>query len=86
MSLTGRVACLYQQHPVLPVDDIGTLPLTELTPLGGFRRVNLSNLRQSSGRLRIEDCPVGDDALLCRASGKLVREIRIETMLEVRHD
>jgi hypothetical protein len=30
--------------------DKGALNLTELIPVGGLRRVNLSNLRQASGR------------------------------------
>lgn len=77
LSLTGQVACLYQRHPVLSVDDIGALPLTELTPLGGVRRVNLSNLRQASGRLRIEDCPVGDDAALQSQTGHLVGSVTV---------
>jgi hypothetical protein len=49
----------------------GTLNLTELTPLGGLKRVNLSNLRQASGRARIEDCPVYDGIV---REGKLIRD------------
>ena len=77
LSLTGQVAALYQRHPVLVVDGLGALPLTELTPLGGMRRVNLSNLRQASGRLRLEDCPVGDDATMHSESGQLVGVVRL---------
>lgn len=77
LSLTGRMACLYQRHPVLMVDDIGALPLTEVTPLGGLRRVNLSNLRQASGRLRIEDCPVGDETALQSQTGHLVGSVTV---------
>ncbi|HEY3415640.1 MAG TPA: hypothetical protein VGM23_02035 [Armatimonadota bacterium] len=78
LTLIGKVALLYQQHPVLPVEGLGSLALTEVTPLGGLRRVNLSNLRQASGRLRLEDCPVGDDAALQSESGRLVGAVRVE--------
>jgi hypothetical protein len=54
---------------VLPVGELGALNLTLLAPLGGLRRVNLSNLRQASGRCRIEDCPVYDDVV---TEGKLI--------------
>ncbi len=49
----------------------GSLNLTELVPLGGLARVNLSNLRQSSGRIRIESCPVYDGDL---RDGRLIRD------------
>jgi len=39
--------------------------------LGGLARVNLSNLRQSSGRIRIESCPVYDGDL---RDGRLIRD------------
>jgi hypothetical protein len=75
LDLTEKVARFYQLHPVLPVGDHGALNLTELVPLGGLKRVNLSNLRQASGRCRIEDCPVYDGMV---QSGKLVAEVTIE--------
>ena len=53
----------FQTHPTLPVGERGALNLTLLVPLGGWRRVNLSNLRQVSGRCRVEDCPVYDDTV-----------------------
>lgn len=45
-------------------DDQGYLNLTLLQPLGSGagRRVNLSNLRQVTGRCRIEDCPIYSQA------------------------
>ncbi len=76
LDLTERVARFYQLHSVLQIGEHGVLNITELVPLGGLKRVNLSNLRQSSGRCRIEDCPVYDGRVL---SGKLVTAIRIET-------
>ena len=82
LDLTEKVARFYQLHPVLTVGDHGLLAITELVPLGGLKRVNLSNLRQASGRCRIEDCPVYDG---CVVAGKLVRDIRIQTDLEESH-
>lgn len=43
--------------------------LREMVPIGGLERPNLSNLRQASGRYRIEDVPVFDHVL---EEGKLV--------------
>jgi len=57
------------------VEDRGTLNITELVPLGGLRRVNLSDLRQSSGRCRIEDCPVYDGLV---ETGPLIRDRKFE--------
>lgn len=75
LDLTEKVARFYQLHPVLEVGEHGALNLTELTPLGGLKRVNLSNLRQSSGKCRIEDCPVYDGRVV---SGKLATGLRLE--------
>lgn len=74
LSLMEKVARFYQLHPVLSVG----LHLTELVPIGCLKRVNLSNLRQASGRCRIEDCPVYDGKV---QSGRLATGIRIETNL-----
>jgi hypothetical protein len=65
------VSCFLQLNPVIPITDQGELNLTELVPLGGLARVNLSNLRQSSGRLRIESCPVYDGEI---RYGRLIRD------------
>ncbi|HIQ02771.1 MAG TPA: hypothetical protein EYH30_11755 [Anaerolineales bacterium] len=75
LDLQEKVARFYQRYPVLTVEDRGTINLTELTPLGGLRRVNLSDLRQSSGRCRIEDCPVYDGVV---ETGPLVKDRRFE--------
>lgn len=74
LDLMEKVARFYQLHPVLP----SGLSLMELVPLGGLKRVNLSSLRQASGRCRIEDCPVYDGKA---QSGRLATGIRIETNL-----
>ena len=79
LDLTEKVARFYQLHPVLAIGDHGTLNVTELLPLGGLKRVNLSNLRQSSGRCRIEDCPVYDGRVV---SGKLATGLRLELSTE----
>lgn len=71
LALQESIARLYQRYPFIPIGDEGSLNLTELVPVGGLRRVNLSNLRQASGRARIEDCPVYDGQVQL---GKLIRD------------
>ncbi len=75
LDLTEKVARFYQLHPVITVGEHGSLNLTELVPLGGLKRVNLSNLRQASGRCRIEDCPVYDGRV---QSGRLAAGIEVQ--------
>ncbi|HUT54396.1 MAG TPA: hypothetical protein VM658_13490 [bacterium] len=75
LDLQEKVARFYQLHPILAVADRGSLNVTELVPLGGLNRVNLSNLRQSSGRCRIEDCPIYDGLV---RNGKLVRDVTFQ--------
>ncbi len=75
LELIEKVARFYQLHPVLEVGARGSLNLTELVPLGGLKRVNLSNLRQASGRYRIEDCPIYDGRVV---TGKLATGVKIE--------
>jgi len=72
LTLMGKVARFYQVHTVMHIGDHGSLNLTELMPLGGLKRVNLSNLRQASGRCRIEDCPVYDGRVIY---GQLIKEV-----------
>jgi len=69
------VSRFIQCTPVLPIDDKGALNLTELAPLGGLSRVNLSNLKQSAGRIRIEDCPVYDGQI---HNGQLIKDRTFE--------
>jgi len=75
LDLQEKVARFYQLHPTLTVADRGSLNVTELVPLGGLKRVNLSNLRQSSGRCRIEDCPIYDGLV---KEGKLVKDVTFQ--------
>jgi len=75
LDLTEKVARFYQLHPSFPVGEHGSLNVTELVPLGGLKRVNLSNLRQASGRCRIEDCPIYDGSV---SAGKLATGVKIE--------
>lgn len=78
LDLTERVTRFYQLHPVLEVGEHGSLNVTELTPLGGLKRVNLSNLREVAGKCRIEDCPVYDGRV---TAGKLATGLRLELSL-----
>ena len=71
LDLTEKVSRFYQLFPILFLAGRGSLNLTELVPVGGLARVNLSNLRQSTGRLRIEDCPIYDGHV---ETGKLIRD------------
>jgi hypothetical protein len=71
LDFQESVSRFLQLNPVISVADQGDLNLTELIPLGGLARVNLSNLRQSSGRLRIESCPVYDGEI---RNGRLIRD------------
>jgi len=75
LDLTEKIARFYLLHPVLEVGEHGTLNVTELTPFGGLKRVNLSNLRQASGKCRIEDCPVYDGRVV---NGKLVTSLELK--------
>ena len=58
LDLQERWALFLQLHPLLDFATYGYLPVDELVPVGGLNRVNLSNLRQASGRVRIVDCPI----------------------------
>jgi len=58
LTLQQSMSRFLADHPTFDVGDYGPLNLTEVTPLGGGRRVNLSNLRQATGMCRIEDFPV----------------------------
>jgi hypothetical protein len=71
LQFQESVSRFLQRNPVISIADQGELNLTELVPLGGLARVNLSNLRQSSGRIRIESCPVYDGEI---RNGRLIRD------------
>ncbi len=71
LQFQESVSRFLQLNPVIPITDQGELNLTELIPMGGLARVNISNLRQSSGHLRIESCPVYDDQI---RNGRLIRD------------
>jgi len=79
LELIEKMARFHQLHTVIPVGEYGALNLTEATPLGSLKRVNLSNLRQASGRCRIEDCPVYDGLV---RSGKLIAVVDTQTFME----
>lgn len=69
IDMQEKAVRFFQAHSTLSIGDRGALNLTLLVPLGAGCRVNLSNLRQASGRCRIEDCPVYGDAV---REGKLI--------------
>ncbi len=71
LQFQESVSRFFQLHPVISIADKGELNLIELVPLGGLARVNLSNLRQSSGRLRIESCPIYDGEI---RNGSLIQD------------
>lgn len=73
LQMQEAVTAFLAAFPVLTVGT-GTLNLTELVPLGSQRRVNLSNLHQCSGKIRIEDCPVFAGAVV---DGKLISRVNI---------
>jgi hypothetical protein len=75
LDLMEKTARFFQVHPAITIGDHGSLNLTELVPLGGLKRVNLSNLRQGAGRCRIEDCPVYDGHI---TTGPLVGEVLLD--------
>jgi hypothetical protein len=75
LDFMEKVARFVQIHSTFQVAEHGSIGLTELTPLGGLKRVNLSNLRQASGRCRIEDCPVYDGRII---TGPLLTEVLFE--------
>ena len=59
VDLVAEVVAFFAFHREIEIPPDGEeLNLTELTPMGGLARVNLTNLKQSSGKYRIEDCPV----------------------------
>ena len=59
VDLVAKIVTFFAFHREIEIPPDGEkLSLTELTPMGGLARVNLTNLKQSSGKYRIEDCPV----------------------------
>ena len=75
LDLQAKITRFYLDHPVLAIEDRGALNLTELVPMESLRRVNLSNLKQSAGRLRIEDCPIYGNAV---EEGRLIVDRHFE--------
>ena len=70
LDLVAKAVAFFAFHREIEIPPDGEkLALTELTPMGGLGRVNLTNLKQSSGRYRIEDCPVYGEEV---QTGKLI--------------
>lgn len=60
LSLVADLTAFFRANVALDVSADARFLLTEMIPLGGLMRPNLSNLRQASGRCRIETVPVYD--------------------------
>jgi hypothetical protein len=76
VDLVARIVGFFAFHREIEIPPDGDkLALTEVTPMGGLGRVNLTNLRQSSGRYRIEDCPIYGGEV---TTGKLATGLVIE--------
>ncbi len=69
LGLVSAVTAFLRANVALEVPPDGRFLLTELIPMGGLVRPNLSNLRQASGRCRIETVPVPDGY---QATGSLI--------------
>jgi hypothetical protein len=76
LDLQESIIKFFLNNSELMINNDDRLNIVELTPMGGLFRPNLSNLRQSSGKYRIEDVLVYDDSLI---QGKLVETVTIET-------
>ena len=64
VDLVAKIVSFFAFHRVIEIPPEGErLNLTEVTPMGGLQRVNLTNLKQASGKYRIEDCPVYSDVV-----------------------
>ena len=75
LDLQEKCALFFRQHAVLTVSSELSLRITELVPVGGFSKINLSNLRRAAGRFRIEDFPVFSGDFY---AGKLILKRTIE--------
>ncbi len=68
LDLQEKVIAFFLDNRQIATAD-ASFNLVELTPIGGLDRPNLSNLRQASGRYRIEDVEVFDHEV---TEGKIV--------------
>lgn len=76
LDLQEKVIAFFLDNLEIVVSPECSYYLRELIPLGGLDRPNLSNLRQASGKYRIEDVEVFDSRV---EEGKLVkyRDVRV---------
>lgn len=68
LDLQEKVIAFFLDNRGITTTD-ASFNLVELTPIGGLERPNLSNLRQASGRYRIEDVEIFDHEV---TEGKIV--------------
>ena len=71
IDLQGKVIKFFLYNSILDVDG-ENIHLHEITPVGGLDRPNLSNLRQATGRYRMEDVVVYSDN--APEAGKLIED------------
>lgn len=58
LDLQEKIMQFFITNPVLVINAEDVVPMHEITPIGGLDRPNLSNLRQASGKYRLEDLEV----------------------------
>ncbi|MFQ5647429.1 MAG: hypothetical protein ACE5GM_10900 [bacterium] len=69
LDLQEKVMKFFLKNPELSVNADDSIHMVELIPIGGLARPNLTNLRQASGKYRLEDVEIYDDSLV---QGKLI--------------
>ncbi len=69
LDLQEKIIKFFMDNPELAINEEEKVNLVELTPMGGLFRPNLSNLRQTVGKYRLEDVLVYDSSL---TQGKLI--------------
>jgi len=88
LDLQEKVIKFFLNNPALTVNADDSVHMWELNPIGGLVRPNLTNLRQSSGKYRLEDVEIYDNTL---TQGKLIEdrifeyyELPEENLIEIR--
>lgn len=74
-ELQAKVLDMFASLSYLDLSNGPKLGITEITPMGGLKKPNLSNLRQSVGRYRIEDVPLMPGETV---TGKLITTVVTE--------
>ncbi len=69
LDLQEKIIKFFLNNPEMAINEEEKVNLVELAPMGGLFRPNLSNLRQTVGKYRLEDVLVYDSSL---TQGKLI--------------